>query len=154
MINLDRKEDVKVKGTLEDRMRDDHGSHVVEMKKDHLVKESNEVKENMEKKRESRVVREDVKKNARQEAKALSIEDKGDGNLAGKISNAKLPGPKILNIISDRAISDKRQKPEILQMDELRQKETNDQIVEHLASAPERVKYNKSTFKNETDTHI
>ncbi|XP_059930105.1 synaptotagmin-like protein 2 isoform X2 [Gadus macrocephalus] len=150
VINLDRKEDVKVKGTLEDRMRDDHGSHVVEMKKDHLVKESNEVKENMEKKRESRVVREDVEKNARQEAKALSIEDKGDGNLAGKISNAKLPGPKILNIISDRAISDKRQKPEILQMDELRQKETNDQIVEHLASAPERVKYNKSTFKDKT----
>ncbi|CAL8334864.1 unnamed protein product [Boreogadus saida] len=102
VINLDRKEDVK--DVKEDRMRDNDGSHVVEMKKDHLVKESNEVKENMEKKRESRVVREDVKKNARQEAEALSIEDKGDGNLAGKISNAKLPGPKILNIISDRAI--------------------------------------------------
>ena len=108
VINPDRKEDVRVKGTLEDRMRDDHGPHVVELKKDHVVKESDEVKENIEKKKDLRGVREDVKKSARQEAKVLSIEGSEEENSSGKISNINLPGPKISSR-ADRAISDKRQ---------------------------------------------
>ncbi|KAK0133274.1 Synaptotagmin-like protein 2 [Merluccius polli] len=154
VVNMDRKEDIKVKGTHEDRKRDNTGYQVIEMKRDHLVKESNEVKETIERKKEVRVTREDVKKDARQEAKVLSIKEKEDDNQADKISNLKSfwekgnTGPKILISRSNPAISDKRQKPVIFQLDKDRQEETNDHIFD-MASAPERGKYNTSTSKDE-----
>lgn len=152
IVNADGKKDMKFKGTHEYRMSDNNnnGSQVTEAKRDHLVKESDEVKESGERQKEVRVMREDVKKDARQEAKVLSIKKNDDENQASKISNLKSfwekdnAGPKTLMIRPNSAI-DKRQKPGVFQRDKER---SQDQIFD-MPFAPERGKYNTSISKDE-----